>query len=229
MQKQFVKSAIHAVIFDFGEVLSFAPSEAAFERMAGEFGLPAAEFQQHYFEVRGPYDRGDCSAEAYWSSVAERSGAALSTRAIAKLRSWDVEMWSRMNPVMLAWLAAVRAAGFATGLLSNMHADMVAHARRHFAWLACFDQLTLSHERRSIKPEAALYRHCLQGLGVSAESALFIDDREVNVQGAREQGLLAIRFQSLAELETDLLRLGFPVLPSRVAKEMPSTLAASLE
>jgi putative hydrolase of the HAD superfamily len=217
VHKQRANGAIQAVILDFGDVLSFPPSDAAFARMAAVLDVASIEFKTHYFAARRPYDRGDCTAEAYWSAVAERARTTAPTAAIAKLRAWDVEMWSQLNPVMLAWLSELRTAGFATGLLSNMHADMVEHARRGFAWLEGFDELTFSHEARSVKPEAELYRRCLAGLGVAAEAALFIDDRELNVEGARALGMRAIRFDSVSQLETELVAVGFPLLPNQVA------------
>ena len=53
----------------------------------------------------------------------------------------------------------------------------------------------------------------LQGLGVKAEEALFVDDREINVRGAREVGIHALRFRSVRELREDLMRMGFAILP----------------
>jgi FMN phosphatase YigB (HAD superfamily) len=73
---------------------------------------------------------------------------------------------------------------------------------------------TLSAEVKLIKPDAAIYEHTLRGLGVSAEEALFVDDRENNIRAARALGMHAIQFQSIAELKDDLKALGFPILPA---------------
>jgi HAD superfamily hydrolase (TIGR01509 family) len=47
---------------------------------------------------------------------------------------------------------------------------------------------------RSIKPQPAIYEHCLAGLGVKADRAIFFDDRIANCQGAEMLGLKAIEF-----------------------------------
>jgi HAD superfamily hydrolase (TIGR01509 family) len=47
---------------------------------------------------------------------------------------------------------------------------------------------------RSIKPQPAIYEHCLEGLGVKADRAIFFDDRIANCQGAEMLGLRAIEF-----------------------------------
>jgi FMN phosphatase YigB (HAD superfamily) len=73
---------------------------------------------------------------------------------------------------------------------------------------------TLSAEVRLIKPDPAIYEHILNGLGVAASEALFVDDRENNVYAARSLGMHAIRFRSIAGLKHDLEMLGFPILPA---------------
>jgi FMN phosphatase YigB (HAD superfamily) len=90
---------------------------------------------------------------------------------------------------------------------------MVRYVRQEFDWLDQFDHLTFSAEVRLIKPDAAIYEHSLRGVGVAASEALFVDDKEPNVQGARAVGLRALRFRSVEQLRSDLQELGFPVLP----------------
>lgn len=208
------QGAIQAVILDYGEVLSLGPRATQVACLAGAFGLDAERFLPHYFAERNPLDRGDVSAEAYWANLATRMGVPMPNTAIDTLRRWDVEMWTDLNPVMLDWLKKLRAAGLATGLLSNMPADMAEYVRRQFDWLSEFNHLTISHEVRRIKPEPEIFLHCLNGLGTRPEQALFIDDREVNVAAACKLGIQGIRFESPAQLSAELARLGFPVLPS---------------
>jgi HAD superfamily hydrolase (TIGR01509 family) len=91
---------------------------------------------------------------------------------------------------------------------------MVHFVRQQFTWLDQFDHLTFSAEVSLIKPDAAIYEHSLRGVGVAASEALFIDDKEPNVQGARAVGIRAIRFQSIEQLRSELRELGFPFLPA---------------
>ena len=122
-------------------------------------------------------------------------------------------MYCRMNPSMLDWLQSLSAAGMKTAILSNMQADMIRHARENFPWLDWLTWTTLSAEVRSIKPEPAIYEHCLQGLGVAAAESLFIDDREVNVLAAQSLGIHAIQYGSLDRLRNDLQSAEFSILP----------------
>ena len=207
-------NGIHGLILDYGEVLCHRPAPEKIARMADALGLDPETFAARYQKERGSYDRGDVNYPDYWSKVAAGS-VKLDYDLIDQLRQWDVEMWTDLDLDMTEWLGRVQASGLKTAVLSNMHADMASYARRTFAWLRRLDSLTLSCEVRLIKPERAIYERCLEGVALRPDEALFIDDREVNVEAAREAGLLALRFESVERLRNDIEGLGFPVLPGR--------------
>ncbi len=206
-------SKIKAVILDYGEVLCYPPTAEEMGRLAASFGMDTVPFRKLWDCDRLAYDRGDLSPEAYWSGVAKDTGAQLIPEQIAQLRQWDLEMWGHDNPTMVEWLRQMYSSGIKTGLLSNMPHEMVRYVRQKFAWLDQFDHLTFSAEVSLIKPDAAIYEHSLRGVGVAASEALFVDDKEPNVQGARAVGIRAIRFHSIEQLRSDLQEFEFPILP----------------
>ena len=63
------------------------------------------------------------------------------------------------------------------------------------------------------KPDPQAFYACLSTLGFSAASALMIDDRIDNVDGARHAGLDAIHYTSPPQLAGDLLGRGFDLEP----------------
>jgi putative hydrolase of the HAD superfamily len=204
---------IRAVIFDYGEVLCHRPPEAEFKRLADVFGADGKSFLTLWEKNRGAFDRGDLTGEAYWSALAEDAGVEIDAAQLDQICRWDVEMFGRANVVMVAWLRRLREAGMKTGLLSNIHPAMIAYLRENFDWLELFDFKTFSAEVRLIKPDRAIYDHTLRGLEVAAGEALFVDDREINVQAARELGIRGLRFRSVEQLRRDLMAIGFPILP----------------
>lgn len=54
------------------------------------------------------------------------------------------------------------------------------------------------------KPDGIYFRTVLDRTGLAAGALLFVDDRDVNVEGARRAGLPAFRFAGAARLERDL-------------------------
>jgi putative hydrolase of the HAD superfamily len=143
----------------------------------------------------------------------------------------EVEIWAHANPDMLHWVNQLHAAGIKTALLSNMPWDLVKYVRANFHWMENFTFKTFSAEVRLIKPDPAIYERTLRGLGVPAVEALFLDDREVNVEAARALGIRSIQFQSTAQLKKELEVLGFPILPGDVesSSEVSSTAASRSE
>jgi putative hydrolase of the HAD superfamily len=212
-------SNLKATIFDYGDVLCLPPTREDIEGSARILRISADSFRELWGRNRDLYDRGDLSPEIYWRKFAEGAGTILDVAQLDELSERDVAMWSRLNPDMLAWLTALSSAGMKTAVLSNMHIDMVRHARRVFRWLDRVNCTTLSAEVRLIKPDPAIYEHCLRGLGVAPSDCLFIDDREVNIAAARAMGIHVVQFKSMVQLRNELEQGGFPTLPSDTSLE----------
>jgi putative hydrolase of the HAD superfamily len=206
--------SIRAVILDYGQVLAGRPTAEEFGRMAEMFNVSFELFYELWEASRGPYDRGDFTADEYWLKLAAQTNTSLDGRKIEILRKAEVEIWAHPNPGMLDWVSQLHAAGIKTGLLSNMPWDLVTHVRTNCQWMGNFAFKTFSAEVRLIKPDPAIYEHTLHGLGVSAAEALFVDDRETNIRAAGTLGIHAIQFRSIARLKHDLEALGFPILPA---------------
>jgi putative hydrolase of the HAD superfamily len=204
-----------AVIFDYGEVLSYKPTEVEQTRLANFFGLSVDRLPALWERNRGPFDRGDLTPEVYWTMLAKDACTEITSQQLEEISELDKAMWSNINTGMVEWAHQLGSSGLKVGLLSNMHPAMVTHCREHFSWLKNFDFLTFSGDVRLIKPDPAIYEHTLRGLGVKAFETLFLDDREVNVQAARKLGIRALRFQSTAQLRNDLQAMGFPFLPAQ--------------
>jgi len=79
-------------------------------------------------------------------------------------------------------------------LLSNLPRVLGEELRATPGFLEHFDHVTFSYELRIVKPAAAIYHHALEGLQVAPAEALFIDDKQVNVDGALAVGVRARLF-----------------------------------
>jgi putative hydrolase of the HAD superfamily len=68
-----------------------------------------------------------------------------------------------------------------------------------------FDAMIISAEVGVAKPDARIYQIALEKLGVSASESVFVDDFQVNVDGAHAFGMQAVHFiqpeQALQELK----------------------------
>ncbi len=60
------------------------------------------------------------------------------------------------------------------------------------------------------KPDELAFMQCLQRLGFSALSTLFVDDKAINIDGARKAGLDAFVFEDEKQFANELLKRHLP-------------------
>ena len=206
--------ALRAVIFDFGMVLTGVPDAKAHAELLRISGLDAEKFEKFYWADRHAYDEGKLTGLGFWRKFARDAGLNLPGPTIEELNLWDARMWTTVDPAMLAWHEKLKQNGVLTAILSNMGDSVLENVEREFAWLSSFDALVWSYQLGVAKPEPAIYEYTLKQLGTAAGEALFIDDKLVNVEAARELGMQALVYTTMAALRYDLLDRGFsPGLP----------------
>jgi putative hydrolase of the HAD superfamily len=181
-----------ALILDFGEVLTNPQPRGAVERMASLAGLPYDQFVTRYWRHRPAYD-GGLSAEEFWSLVLEDIDG-LPAAVVADLIEEDARSWRDYREEVWNIAAAFRARGNRTAVLSNGVLEVMSRVRADRALESWFDAVIVSCEVGLCKPDPAIYRACLESLGVEADRALFVDDRAENLRGAEAVGLRTFHF-----------------------------------
>lgn len=210
--------AIRAVIFDYGMVLSNPPVAAAHERMVAASGLSSETLDRHYWNNRHNYDLGLTGRE-FWGKIAADAGTVFTPAQVVNLIESDILMWTSVNEEMLAWVAALKSAGIRTAVLSNMVWEILLHMQKRFGWLSGFDQLTWSCELGIAKPDPEIYLYTCEGLGVTPEDTLFLDDKPENVAAAEKLGMKGIQFTTVDRLREELEASGvMQALPAPGAK-----------
>ncbi|HXB62811.1 MAG TPA: HAD family phosphatase [Acidobacteriaceae bacterium] len=190
-----------AVLFDYGKVLSLPADAEAWAQIGKLTGLNEATLGRLYWAHRDAYDKGTLNGVTYWQTIAREGGFSLDETRLAALHAADVELWGQMNEPMVAWALSLQRRGIKTGILSNIGDAMEAGLWKRFDWIGGFTHHTWSHRHNLTKPDAAIYKHAVEGLGCPAAGVLFIDDREENVRGAIAAGLQAILYTTHEEFE----------------------------
>jgi putative hydrolase of the HAD superfamily len=182
---------VRAVIFDFGGVLCFHPSEDRFKRIADLLGLSVPDLLRLFWANRVEYDAGLVDSRAYWSRIAEAAGKTMDDALLRTLVQYEVELWNNYDQRIMRWAAHLRSSGIRTAILSNLPRPLGLALRATPGFLDPFDHVTFSYELKMVKPEAAIYDDAVRGVRVSPSEALFLDDKAENVAGARAAGLQA--------------------------------------
>lgn len=90
--------------------------------------------------------------------------------------------------------------------LSNANELHTPLHRQRFG--SVIENFYFSDEIGHVKPERAIYEHVIRDLGVPPDRIAFFDDTPVNVEGARETGIIAFETDGISKLAARLRDLG---------------------
>lgn len=202
---------IRQVVFDMGNVLvHYRP-----RRLVQLVG--AAEEDQPLLlrEVFGSVewvrlDRGCMESEEAIAAMSARLPRRLHPAARTLVEGW----WKlELAPVegMEALVGEVKALGLGVYLLSNA----TVHLPEYFDQIPgsqYFDGRVVSADWKLLKPQPEIYRTLLREYGLRPEECFFVDDLNVNVEGACHVGMTGAVFDGdMARLRRALQEAGVPV------------------
>jgi len=212
-------NSVQAILFDYGMVLSASPDPIAWQRMLRITGFDEYIFHHGYWTPRHAYDRGDLNAIEYWQKVAAAGDATFTPEQTKFLIDADVDLWTQPNLPMIDWAQRLQRTGIRTGILSNIGDAMTEGLLKTLPWLNGFYHCTWSYALRLAKPEIAIYQAASAALDTPAVQILFIDDKQENIEAAREAGMQAIQYRDHASFEQEMEErgLGYLLAPAKVS------------
>ncbi len=108
------------------------------------------------------------------------------------------------KPETVKLVRALHQRGLHMYCLSNMPSPMYEHLRRQHTFWDVFRGVVISGEIQMMKPEPQIYLHLLERFGLRAQECVFVDDLQVNVEGAKGVGLHAIQFHNATQCQQEL-------------------------
>jgi putative hydrolase of the HAD superfamily len=204
---------VDAVLFDFGGVITASSPFAMLASLGEGSGVEPAVVLD---ALLGPYhedtdhpfhrmERGEISAVAWFAQASQALAALGVTPDLSRLA--DVFRAAGVHDVVVERIRALRAEGYRTGIITNNIREAAETWRTMVDLDALFDVVVDSSEVGMRKPDPRIYRHALELLGgIPPERAVFLDDAEGNVAGARAVGMHAVLvgadpMPALAELD----------------------------
>ena len=198
---------IRTVISDLGRVVLWFDNNLFLGKLAVLSGKPAAELKaavHNDLELIRRFDGGVVTPEGFRARVSEIAGVDVPYGEFYEIYN-DI---FTPNPPAIDVLTRVKAAGYATLLLSNTDPERFAFVRRRFPEILFFDGYVLSYELKLLKPDPAIYLAAARLGGSEPAECVFIDDMEENVKGAVAAGLHGILYRPETDLAAELKKLG---------------------
>lgn len=186
--------SIQAIYFDIGGVLIRTEDKTPRDRLAARLDISREEMNDLVFsgEQGLQSQRGEISEATLWDSV--RQALHLPCEAMPQVRQ-EFFGGDRLDTVLLDCIRGLHR-HYKTGVISNATPDTRRRMENRWGMADAFDAITISAEVGIMKPDARIFHIALVSLGVQPAEAVFVDDFQHNVDGARAVGMQAIQFRN---------------------------------
>lgn len=195
--------AVEAIICDFGGVLTSPMRDGftAFEEASGISVEQLGSAMGKIWERDGAHplfelETGRMTETEFLGGIAEQLTAELG-RPI-RLDGFGETYFQHLHPNerVIDYMRSLRTRGYQMAICTNNVREWESRWRAMLPVDEIFSIVVDSAFVGLRKPEPEIYALTLERLGVPAQAALFVDDIELNCDGAREAGMRTVWFRS---------------------------------
>jgi epoxide hydrolase-like predicted phosphatase len=196
---------VRAVVFDIGGVLEITPDLGLMRQWETRLGLPAGSVEERMHDAWAGGSIGAITEEEVHQAARVRLG--LDERQLAEFMA---DLWREYlgtpNTELIDYARQLRPR-YRTGIVSNSFVGAREREQAAYGFEDLVDEIVYSHEAGMSKPDPRIYALACARLGVSAQETVFLDDAEACVDGARDVGMHAVRYQDNAQAIAEIEKL----------------------
>jgi putative hydrolase of the HAD superfamily len=175
------------------------------ERWEDRFDMPALGLTRLVFEgemgVKAAL--GQASSEDVWEWVGTELQLSREERSRLEEDFWSGD---EVDDELVDFIRSLRPE-YVTGMITNAWPEIRRMLEEQWRIADAFDVIVTSSEEQLLKPDSAIYHLALERLNVEPSAAIFIDDFQTNIDGAKAVGMQAILFRSHAQIRAELNRV----------------------
>jgi putative hydrolase of the HAD superfamily len=179
---------------------------------ASRFGLKVEELEPRHEALVSALETGKISLDDYLERTVFCDRQSFSREAFKAF----IYAQSQPNPDSLA-LARKLSGKYLMATINNESLDLNLYRVEKFWLREIFTAFFSSCFVRLCKPDPAIYRLALDVMQKTHEECCFIDDRAMNLEGARHMGMRVIQFQDANQLRRELAEFGVATAPAASA------------
>lgn len=106
-----------------------------------------------------------------------------------------------------AWVKELKERGYKLYVLSNFGQQAFEMNSKMYDFLDYMDGKVVSYDVEIVKPDKRIYECLIEKYKINPENAVFLDDRQENIDGAISCGLNGILFENYEQARTKLEQL----------------------
>ncbi len=192
------------IMFDIGGVIEDFAEEDYIDYICGKLSLDKKEFGDELLRVLPSAEEGRISTREMLEKVAILFGLSFRklewATSMRKLATVNKNVARLVNALNARYRLVLVTNVSKSRYMENVRMGFFRKVRCGRVYTSCY--LGLS------KPGQQIYRYVLKKEGVRPEEAVFVDNMQVNVEGARKVGIVGVRFDNYRKLARDLRKLG---------------------
>lgn len=178
------------------------------EQAITTFQLDPIEFNDRHEMVVSSFERGKISLDEYLTRTVFYRQRPFSRGTFKE----HMFACSQADPEALAFARKLATTGrYLMGTINNESTELNLYRIERFQLREIFDLFVSSCFVGYRKPERDIYRVALEVTQQVPEESCFIDDRDLNLEGAQATGMHTIRMENTGQLREELQKLGVSV------------------
>ncbi len=192
---------IKLIIFDIGGILIEEPANTAMYKNIAQFiGVSEEEFHAARKEYWNLATTGEMTLKQLYEKILRKLSKTIKAEETIKKHLEEYAKIEKVrNPEIIRIIEDLKI-NYEVVALTNTEQEMGEYNREH-GLFQFFERAFLSTEMHMKKPDAMIFEKVLEECHVTAEEALFIDDKEENTEGAREAGIPCILYENPTQLK----------------------------
>ena len=188
-----------------GVILTNGWDRDARKKAVETFHLDWADFEDRHELMLDAFEKGEIALDEYLRRTIFYRERAF---AVEEFREFMFD-WSQPFPESLDFLGRLaRQRKYAMAALNNESLEINEYRIQKFHLRDYFEAFFSSCYLRLRKPGAEIYTKALKITQCEPSECILIDDRELNLECARELGMKTIQFKNVAQLRDELKRFG---------------------
>jgi HAD superfamily hydrolase (TIGR01549 family) len=203
-------ASIEAIVFDYGNVISRFDVQLYFRGILPYSSLSQTDLllaMKGSSQVIVTYESGGMSSDQFFAAISERCSLQMTREEFVRAYNGIFEPIETTRDLIRQLYGRYR-----LGLLSNTSEWHFQHEITPNPIFPLFEAVTVSHEVRARKPDAAIYQDILRKLNLRPAACVYVDDIAEFALAATNLGMHGVHYTTHESLLASLQDLGVPVL-----------------
>lgn len=204
---------INLIILDLGGVLIPERGQEIHARVAREIGVSSQTLDNAFAPYKDAMTKGEITLRDAYEKMQEALGKTYDPEEIVAvhLRAYH-DLCTQRDPKIIDLVERLKKK-YRVVALTNTEQEIGTFNKQRRGedgktLFGYFDRAFLSTDLHMKKPDAEIYEAVLRELKCKPENAIFIDDKQKSIDGARNVGIQSILYKDPEQLQDELQRMG---------------------